>query len=58
METAMASRATIEQANRIVMRERGCSADEAFDALVRLSQDLHLKLREVAQRLADQVIDG
>jgi hypothetical protein len=37
------------------MRDRHCSAAEAFDSLVRLSQDTHMKLRDVARRLVDQV---
>jgi GAF domain-containing protein len=54
MKQAMATRAVIEQAKGIIMRDRGCTADEAFDALVKLSQEAHVKLREVAQRLVDQ----
>lgn len=55
MQHAMTSRAAIEQAKGIIMRDRGCSADEAFEALVRLSQESHVKLRDVAHRLVDQV---
>src|SRR3954468_22780462 len=55
MKEAMANRAVIEQAKGIIMRDRRCSADEAFDTLVRLSQQAHVKLREVAQRLVDDV---
>ena len=55
MKEAMANRAVIEQAKGIVMRDRGCTADEAFDALALLSQQSHTKLREVAQQLVDQV---
>jgi GAF domain-containing protein len=55
MRQAMQSRAVIEQAKGILMRDRGCSADEAFDALVHLSQESHRKLRDVAQLLVDQV---
>jgi GAF domain-containing protein len=51
MQQAMASRAVIEQAKGIIMRDRKCNADDAFDALVEISQESHLKLREVAQRL-------
>jgi GAF domain-containing protein len=58
MRQAMATRAVIEQAKGIVMRDRGCSADAAFDALVRLSQETHIKLRDVAQRLVDDVAGG
>jgi len=55
MQQAMATRAVIEQAKGIVMREQGCSADEAFASLVSLSQQSHMKLRDVAQRLVDGV---
>ena len=56
MQEAMASRAVIEQAKGIIMRDRGCTADEAFDVLALLSQQSHTKLREVAQKLVDQVV--
>jgi len=55
MKAAMANRAVIEQAKGIVMRDRGCGPDEAFDALALLSQQTHTKLRDVAQQLVDQV---
>jgi GAF domain-containing protein len=58
MKQAMATRAVIEQAKGIIMRDRACSPDEAFDALVRLSQETHLKLRDIAQRLVDHVSGG
>jgi GAF domain-containing protein len=58
MQEAMETRAVIEQAKGIIMRDRKCNADEAFSALVSLSQESHIKLREVAQRLVDQVVKG
>jgi GAF domain-containing protein len=58
MKHAMATRAVIEQAKGIIMRDRNCTPDEAFDILVRLSQESHHKLREVAQRVVDHVIKG
>jgi GAF domain-containing protein len=57
MVQAMESRAVIEQAKGILMRDRGCTSAEAFDALVELSQQSHRKLREIAQLLVDQVAD-
>src|SRR4051794_6452009 len=54
MQEAMANRAVIEQAKGIVMSERRCSADEAFDVLVRRSQTSHTKLRDVAQEVVDE----
>jgi GAF domain-containing protein len=55
MKQAMTTRAVIEQAKGIIMGDRRCSAQDAFDLLVRLSQTSHVKLREVAQALVDQV---
>lgn len=54
LQTAMQSRAVIEQAKGILMGQRGCSAEEAFDVLVRLSQDTNRTLREVAEHLVAQ----
>jgi GAF domain-containing protein len=48
MEEAMASRAVIEQAKGIIMGQRGCSADEAFQILARASQHANRKLRDIA----------
>jgi GAF domain-containing protein len=51
LQTAMQSRAVIEQAKGILIGQRRCSAQEAFDILVRLSQDTNRKLRDVAEAL-------
>ena len=53
LQTAMQSRAVIEQAKGILMGARRCKAEEAFDILVKLSQDTNRKLRDVAQALVD-----
>ncbi|HVT64544.1 MAG TPA: GAF and ANTAR domain-containing protein [Mycobacteriales bacterium] len=55
MAQAMASRADIEQAKGILMGQRHCSADEAFDLLVHLSQTTHRKLRYVARVVIAEV---
>ena len=55
LQRAMQSRAVIEQAKGILMGQRRCRADEAFDGLIRLSQDSNRKLRDVAQALVDDV---
>jgi GAF domain-containing protein len=55
LQNAMRSRAVIEQAKGIIMGERRCTSEEAFDALVRMSQDTNRKLREVAQDLVNEV---
>jgi PAS domain S-box-containing protein len=54
LEQALSSRATIDQAKGMIMADRGCSAEEAFDHLVELSSKQHVKLREVAQQIVDQ----
>jgi GAF domain-containing protein len=58
LEEAMRSRAVIEQAKGILMAERGCDADTAFDLLRAASQRENVKLREVAQRLVDSKTPG
>jgi len=54
MQTALLSRAVIDQAKGIVMADRRCTADEAFEHLVRLSSTRHMKLRDVAESLVQQ----
>lgn len=51
LSEAIQSRATIEQAKGILMGGRRCSADEAFQLLVSLSQTSNRKLRDVAEAL-------
>jgi GAF domain-containing protein len=53
LQNAMESRAVIEQAKGVLMGQRQCDAEEAFDILVKLSQQSNRKLREVAQALLD-----
>ena len=53
MHAAMQSRSVIEQAKGILMGRDGCSADDAFKKLTRLSQNSHRKLREIAQSIVD-----
>ena len=54
LQTAMESRAVIEQAKGILMGQRRCGSADAFNILVKLSQDSNRKLREVAQALVDE----
>jgi GAF domain-containing protein len=56
LEQAMRSRAVIEQAKGILMGSRHCDADEAFTILVKLSQDSHRKLHDVACAVVDESI--
>jgi GAF domain-containing protein len=51
MQAAMESRAVIEQAKGIIMGERRCTADEAFQILTKISQDSNRKVRDVAAAL-------
>lgn len=46
---AMRSRAVIEQAKGLLMAAQGCTADDAFDLLVKASQRSNRKLRDIAQ---------
>jgi GAF domain-containing protein len=46
---ALESRPVIDQAKGILMRDRGCTAEEAFDLLVSASQRTNRKLRTIAQ---------
>lgn len=51
LREAMESRSEIEQAKGILMGSRRCSAEDAFQLLVELSQRSNRKLRDVAQAL-------
>ena len=55
LEDALQSRSVIDQAMGIVMAQRGCTADEAFDRLRATSQGTQQKLRDVASQLVRQV---
>lgn len=48
MKAALTSRATIDQAKGIIMADKRCGPDEAFQHLVELSSTSHMKLRELA----------
>ena len=54
MQTAMQSRAVIEQAKGIIMGRNHCSADEAFTILVTMSQRRNEKLSKLAQDIVDR----
>ena len=53
LRAAMLSRAVIEQAKGILMRDRRCTADEAFRMLVSTSNRSNRKLRDVAAEVVD-----
>lgn len=51
---ALASRDVIGQAKGILMERHGVGADEAFTTLRRASNRLNVRLRDIAQRVADR----
>lgn len=55
LETAMYSRAEIDQAKGMLMALHGCDADEAFLMLVQRSQNQNVKLREVVRDILASV---
>jgi hypothetical protein len=55
LESALTSRAEIEQAKGIVMAANGCTADDAFTRLAHRSQHDNVKLRVVARELLQSV---
>ncbi|WP_237047746.1 ANTAR domain-containing protein [Lentzea guizhouensis] len=55
METAIYSRAEMDQAKGMLMAVHGCSADEAFLILVQRSQNQNVKLREVVRDILASV---
>ncbi|MDT7798847.1 MAG: hypothetical protein QOI78_2280, partial [Actinomycetota bacterium] len=54
LRKAVESRDVIGQAKGILMQRRGITADEAFDVLRRASQELNVKLADLARTLADR----
>jgi GAF domain-containing protein len=56
LQSALASRAVIDQAIGILMSRTGSSADEAFASLRTMSQSQHQKLSVVATSVVDQAI--
>lgn len=54
MQSAMDSRAVIEQAKGIIMSQRRCGPDEAFTILSKASQSANRKLRDVAAGLVER----
>ena len=58
LKQAMASRAQIEQAKGIIMRDRRCTAEEAFAILVDLSSHANRKLRDIAASIIADATAG
>ncbi|WP_285758765.1 GAF and ANTAR domain-containing protein [Nocardiopsis ansamitocini] len=55
LKRAMDSRAVIDRAIGIVMVQARCNGDEAFERLRRSSNNQNVKLRELAERIVQQV---
>lgn len=56
LQTAMITRAVIDQAVGIVMSRAGCGPREAFDRLRAISQTENKKLAVIAQRIVDETV--
>ncbi|WP_377288895.1 ANTAR domain-containing response regulator [Planomonospora corallina] len=54
MQEALAGRAVIDQAKGIIMKSSGCTAEEAFDELRRVSQHHQVKVADLARLLVDE----
>jgi AmiR/NasT family two-component response regulator len=57
LQTAMESRAVIEQAKGIIVASARCSPEDAFALLVQQSQATNRKLREIAQEIVSSHYD-
>ena len=55
---AMQSRGLIEQAKGVILTLRSCSPEEAWDELVRLSQNANRKVRDIAEAIIEQASKG
>ena len=56
LQTALATRPVIDQANGLLRGRTGRSAEEAFAQLRSISQTEHRKLGDVAQRIVDEAV--
>lgn len=55
LQRAMRTRASIERAIGILMANGGCSPQDAFQLLVRVSQRENRKLRDIAAEMVERV---
>ena len=53
LEEALSTRGVIEQAKGIIIARQGCSADQAYELLVAMSQRGHVKLHDLAADLVE-----
>lgn len=58
MRIAMESRAVIEQAKGVLMAQRHCTPEQAFEILRQASQRYNRKLREIATGIVEGVQEG
>ena len=54
---ALTSRAAIDEAKGILMAERGCDEESAFQILTQLSQDTNVPVRDVARAIVYKAQD-
>lgn len=54
LRRALATRPTIDQAKGIIMADRRCTPDEAFEVLKKLSMDTNVRLADVAAAIVYQ----
>jgi GAF domain-containing protein len=55
LQTALVSRAVIDQALGVVTGQQRCTADEAFEVLRTISQNRNIKLRDIATDMVTAV---
>ena len=58
LQSAMESRAVIEQAKGVLIARQKCSPDDAFETLVERSQTSNTKLRDVARSVVERAREG
>jgi hypothetical protein len=57
LQNALVSRAVIEQAKGILIGQRHCSPDAAFELLKQISMDTNVKLYDVAEAVVAQALE-
>ena len=58
LRATLRSRPVIDQAKGILIAERGCTPDEAFDMLCAASQRENRKVRDIAEAMVDRAQTG
>jgi len=58
LRAALTSRATIDQAKGILMATHGGTPEDAFNRLVRMSQNSNVPLRDVAKAIVYQALSN